>query len=151
MNISLSSKIHEKIRKGVNLHYEFALLAFARIIEENIVVEDGIVCEQNNPQSFSAGIPPITQLKLLKYCKENDKIPVVIHSHVKYNRLMFSPLDTQFEMAMLSVSIRMNGSRKLLSLLLGRDEYVMRLWDEQKEDYVSIVDYEMRNAYEKVL
>ena len=64
---------------------------------------------------------------------------------------MFSPLDTQFEMAMLSVSIRMNGSRKLLSLLLGRDEYVMRLWDERKEDYVSIVGYEMRNAYEKVL
>lgn len=130
---------------------EFAMLAVAKCIEESnrqvIKIIETIVCDRNAASNVNAPISQELQLKLLKYCKKNYMLPVVIHSHVCYNHLRFSPIDTQLEKAMLEVSEHIGGEKKLLSILICHQEYLARLWHEDKETYIPIENWGGRNLY----
>ena len=130
---------------------EFAMLAIAKYNEERnrqeIEIIEAIVCDRSDASNVNAPISQELQMKLLKYCKTNHMLPVVIHSHVCYNHLRFSPIDTQLEKAMLEVSEHIGREKSLLSILICHQEYLARLWREDKETHVPIENWCRRTTY----
>lgn len=116
-----------------NRSCEFAMLGVAEKKDKYFLITKVVSCERETANSFTASVPKELQIKILKYCRMNEFIPVVIHSHVHYNYLKFSPIDTEFEQSMVRASVRIGGKSELISILFGNEEFTARRWKNGKE------------------
>lgn len=80
-----------------NPQNEIAVLALADYEDETISIDE-IYCILSEGQTdLAAKINMEDQMKLIKYCEKNNKIPVVIHSHLYAEKeVSFSTIDLNF-------------------------------------------------------
>ena len=80
-----------------NPQNEIAVLALADYEDETISIDE-IYCILSEGQTdLAAKINMEDQMKLIKYCEKNNKIPVVIHSHLYAEKeVSFSTIDSVF-------------------------------------------------------
>ncbi|MBO5523124.1 MAG: hypothetical protein J5986_05540 [Roseburia sp.] len=111
-----------------NAEKETAILAFANYNDKSIIIED-IYCILSEGQSeLSANISPERQLKLIKYCGINDRIPVVIHSHIYAKRkVFFSSVDLKFEASFRKVQEKLRCPVNTLFIVYGQTQLRARL------------------------
>lgn len=88
----------------------------------------------------SVKIPKIDQLKLIKYCINNNLFPVVIHTHIgtKY-KLEFSYRDLLFEKSFAQACGILNYNKYILWILYGKEGYTAKVYNYNKYTSLNIV------------
>lgn len=126
----LKKQVEETVKTAFaeNSEKETAILALANYNDSNIIIEDiyCILCEGQS--ELSANISPEKQLKLIKYCGINDKIPVVIHSHIYAKRkVFFSSVDLKFEDSFHKVQDKLQYPVNTVFIVYGQTQLCARL------------------------
>ena len=92
--------------------------------------------------------PRIMKDKLIKYCEKNNKIPVVIHSHLYAEKeVSFSTIDLNFEHEFHHVQEILNYSVNSVFIVYGKTQSYARLCLKNKsmpflmEDQINCITY----------
>ena len=131
-----------------NPQNEIAVLALADYEDETISIDE-IYCILSEGQTdLAAKINMEDQMKLIKYCEKNNKIPVVIHSHLYAEKeVSFSTIDLNFEHEFHHVQEILNYSVNSVFIVYGKTQSYARLCLKNKsmpflmEDQINCITY----------
>lgn len=131
-----------------NPQNEIAVLALADYEDETISIDE-IYCILSEGQTdLVAKINMEDQMKLIKYCEKNNKIPVVIHSHLYAEKeVSFSTIDLNFEHEFHHVQEILNYSVNSVFIVYGKTQSYARLCLKNKsmpflmEDQINCITY----------
>lgn len=151
---SVSEDYEESVENRVaialteNPQNEIAVLALADYEDETISIDE-IYCILSEGQTdLAAKINMEDQMKLIKYCEKNNKIPVVIHSHLYAEKeVSFSTIDLNFEHEFHHVQEILNYSVNSVFIVYGKTQSYARLCLKNKsmpflmEDQINCITY----------
>lgn len=124
------TKIKNEIKMNMSMTREVAILAIATVIEDTKeIIIDGILSILKEGQTdLFAYIEPERQLKLMKYCELNKRVPVIIHNHLyAENSVSFSPVDLQFIKSFQAVQNKICCESNSLFLVYGAGQVALLL------------------------
>lgn len=130
-----------KIAFAESRENEIAILAFADCSGNIITIKEKycILCEGQT--ELAAHISPEKQMKLIKYCGENNRIPVVIHSHIYAKRkVYFSSVDLKFEASFHRVQEKLRYPVSTVFIVYGQKQLRTRLCIEGRYKPFEIED-----------
>lgn len=128
--ITYGEAIEKELIKAIEMgkRTEVAILAMANMSKNEICIEYIMKKLTEGQTDLLAYVEPEMQIKFMKYCDINQKIPVIIHTHIYATReVSFSQGDEQFIKAFQSVQKKIKCKENSLFLVYGVTQVALQL------------------------
>ena len=131
-----------------NEEHMYYLIKYEESVENRVAIALTENPQNEGQTDLAAKINMEDQMKLIKYCEKNNKIPVVIHSHLYAEKeVSFSTIDLNFEHEFHHVQEILNYSVNSVFIVYGKTQSYARLCLKNKsmpflmEDQINCITY----------
>lgn len=139
INREIKNILDNIIENSIKKEKEFFAFSLTKKYDKIYIINE-IFLSTMPTESYIAFVNQVEQMKFLKYCKVNEYIPTIIHSHVIYNNLKFSIKDEEFEKSLNNVQKKLWNKDGIISILFGKNEYVSRVLKDEMYSYIPIIN-----------